>query len=313
MLKVSALVVAFLLDLKFGDPVYALHPVRLMGRAVAAGENFFRRVIANEKIGGALLAFGLPFAVFFIVSALGRIHPVLTWIVEVFGIYTALSIHDLRKEALRIYASLGQSDLNQARQNLSRIVGRDTETLDKPEVVRATVETVAESTLDGIVSPLFYAAIGGAPLALAYKMVNTLDSMIGHQNTRYQNFGFFAAKQDEIWNWIPARLSYYIAALAAFFTTGRMQEALFTGWQDGVSAPHGNGAIPEAAFAGALGVKLGGTNTYQGRIVEKPFLGYAKKSLERDDILKSIRLMLASAWITLAGAILIRWGIEKIV
>jgi adenosylcobinamide-phosphate synthase len=305
------LVLAFILDLRIGDPVYPFHPVRLMGKAIERSETFLRSAIRDEKIAGAILALSFPWIVFaavwVLLFLLGRIHWALAWTLSVYGIYVSLSVHDLRKEALQIYAGLGKGDLEKARLDLARIVGRDTQSLDKKEIVRASVETVAESSLDGVIAPLFFAALGGAPLALAYKAVNTLDSMIGHLNERYRDFGFFAAKQDEFWNWLPARLSYYFSAFAALFVTGRMDEALHTGWQDGMSAPHGNGAIPEAAYAGALGLRLGGPSAYQGRVVEKPYLGIAQKDFDREDLLKSIQLMIAASYVSLAAMVVLRF------
>lgn len=306
----TSLVCAFLLDLCIGDPFYAWHPIRLMGRAVEKGENFFRKLISNERWAGGVLAAGLPVLTFLLawilIALAGRIHPALALVLQVFGIYTALSIHDLRREALRIYEDLKSGDLSKARQDLGRIVGRDTETLEASGIVRGTVEAVAESTVDGIMAPLFYAAIGGAPLALAYKAVNTLDSMIGHLNARYRDFGFVAAKQDELWNWIPARLSWPVTAFASFCLRHKTRAALAAGWQDGVARGRGNSNIPEAAFAGALGLRLGGPSTYQGRKVEKPFLGTPQKDFEAGDILKSVKLMMAASWITLGVSLLIK-------
>lgn len=311
-----ALVFAFFLDLLIGDPVYRFHPVRLMGGVIAAGENFLRRKPGNEKMKGAALALGVPVFVFFVaagmIALLSAIHPLLGWAANAYGIYASLSIHDLKKEAVRIYSDLGKNDLGKARLNLARIVGRDTEQLDKNQVLRASIETVAESTVDGIVSPLFFAALGGAPLALAYKAVNTLDSMIGHMNERYREFGFFAAKQDDGWNWIPAQISFYVIALASFIVNGRGSEAMYAGRQFGLEGGQSIGDIPEACFAGALGLQLGGPSTYQGRIVEKPLLGFPSKDFEREDLMKAVKLMIAAAWVTLAAALLMRGGLETI-
>lgn len=306
-----ALITAFLLDLRIGDPVYRFHPVRIMGTVIRRGEEILRRRIQNEKLAGAMLAFFMPPAVgistWCLIEALAKIHPLSAWTASVFGIYSSISIQDLRKEAAQIYADLGKGDLTKARTDLSRIVGRDTKDLDQKEIIRATVETVAESTLDGVIAPLFYAALGGAPLALAYKAVNTLDSMIGHTNERYLRFGFTAAKQDELWNWLPARLSLCATSLAAFFVTQRSSEAFFTGWHHGVTASQTNGAIPEAAFAGALGLRLGGPSTYDhGKVIEKPFMGFAVKGFDREDILKSVRLMTAAAWVMLIFSLMMK-------
>ena len=305
------LILAFLLDLMIGDPAYPCHPVRVMGKMIERGETILRSAVPRKKIAGALLALSFPPIVFLsawvLIEGLARIHSGLAWTLNLYGIYASLSIQDLRKEGIRIYKDLGMGDLAKARLDLSRIVGRDTEALDKKEILRASIETMAESTVDGIIAPLFYAALGGAPLALAYKAVNTLDSMIGHLNERYRDFGFVVAKQDELWNWIPARMSYYVIASAAFFFNGRIQEAAFTGWQDGMSAPYGNSAIPEAAFAGALGVRLGGPSTYGGRLVERPLLGIATKDFDREDLVKSIHLMQLAAWVSLFGALLLKF------
>jgi len=217
----AALLTAFFLDLWMGDPVYRYHPVRIMGAAISRGEAYLRARIKSAKLGGALLAFGLPLVVYVLawlaIAGLFRVHFFLGWIAVVLGIYTSLSIKDLYGEAMGVYQLLKKDRLCEARQRLSRIVGRDTELLDSKDVIRGTVETVAESTLDGVVSPLFYAAIGGAPLALAYKAVNTLDSMIGHRNERYRDFGYWAAKQDEWMNGIPALLALFFYRRGEFF------------------------------------------------------------------------------------------------
>lgn len=300
MLELAA---AFLVDLAVGDPVYTFHPVRLMGAFIARGETFSRRLIRNEKLAGILLAVSLPLIVWSVCSALlyflHQIHPALFWTVNAAGIYSALSMHDLRKEGFRVYHHLKKNDLDSARQDLARIVGRDTGNLSKEEIVRGTVETVAESTLDGIIAPLFFAALGGAPLALAYKAVNTLDSMIGHKTERYLHFGWFAARQDEIWNRIPSWLSAWIIPAAAFFVNGRLSEAAYVAWNDGVAAPHGSGTVPQAAFSGALGLQFGGLSYYKGVEVSKPKLGFKQREFDPEDIPKSIRLMVISAWISL--------------
>ncbi len=294
------LALAFLADLIIGDPVYPCHPARLIGTMIEKGELFLRRHFKNEKFSGMLLGFSLPIFVFIVTTLilylLGEIHIFLAMAFNIFGIYSTLSIKDLRQEGMRVYQDLAQNNIEQARKSVARIVGRDTAHLDEQEITRAAVETIAESSVDGIITPLFYAALGGAPLALAYKTVNTLDSMIGHMNPRYRDFGFIAAKQDDFFNWIPARLSYLIISIATLFTKHNMSKAFQTGWKDGVAAKYGNSAIPEATFAGALGIQLGGENKYQECIIKKPRLGLPHKKLHSKIILESLRLMLISAW-----------------
>ena len=305
----TSLVCAFLLDLAIGDPVYAWHPVRLMGWAIEKGEKILRQIVSQERWAGGILAAGLPVLTFSLawglIALAERIDFALAWALQVLGIYTAVSIQDLRGEALRIHEDLKQGDLPKARQDLGRIVGRDTEALPAPEMIRGTVETVAESTVDGIIAPLFYAALGGAPLALAYKAVNTLDSMIGHLNDRYRDFGFVAAKLDELWSWLPARLSWPVTAFAAFCLNQKAEASFAHGWQDGILHGRSNGDIPEASFAGALSLRLGGPSVYQGRVVEKPFLGTARKDFEPEDILRSVKLMMWVSWIFLGIAVLV--------
>lgn len=304
------LLLAFVADLFIGDPVYPFHPVRLMGRAIEWGEDFFRRLIPNEKVGGAVLALSLPALIFFLMQgillALGKIHFILFWAANVLGIYFSVSIHDLNKEGIRIYRDLKERNLPQARLNVARIVGRDTQDLSEEEVVRAAVEAIAENTVDGIVAPLFYAALGGAPLALAYKAVNTLDSMIGYKNDRYRDFGFFAAKQDEVVNWFPALLAYGAIAMAALGLRKRFKKALQVGWRDGVAAFRGISAIAEATFAGSMGLRFGGRSHYQNQIIDVPYMGIAERSFQMEAIPESLRLMFVSSWITLILCLTIR-------
>ncbi len=309
----SAALAAFVLDCLIGDPFYAWHPVRIMGRIIAGAENILRRSRLPLRAAGAVLALGLPIAVFAssfaLLALLAKIHPLLAWIVNVYGIYSALSIRDLHQEAVRVYAALRSNDLERGRQSVARIVGRDTESLDRKGIARAAVETVAESTLDGIIAPLFYALIGGAPLALAYKAVNTLDSMIGHLNEKYREFGYFAAKQDEMWNWIPALASCFFIAAAAVFEKVRPAETFFTGWEHGVAAKRGAGIVPIAAFAGALGIKLGGPLAYEGKIVDKPVVGFGEREVNEEDIRAALRLMILSAVSALLFGLLLRYAI----
>jgi adenosylcobinamide-phosphate synthase len=304
----TALFVAFIIDLWIGDPVYPWHPVRLMGKAIEWGEARLRLVLKNEYFAGGILAVGLPVLVFVGMSLIFNlcrlIHPALAWTVNMLGMYVAISIHDLRKEALGVFQDLLIGDLSQARQSVARIVGRDTGHLSDEDVARATVETVAESTVDGIVAPLFYAALGGAPLVLAYKAVNTLDSMIGHRNARYERFGYIAAKIDHAVNWIPARLSWLCITIGALFCEKNAKAAFCHGWsfciqRDAVSD------IPQAAFAGALQIQLGGENFYEGRVVGKPLLGEKIHPITPSCIQQSLNLMIVSAWLTLGGCLLL--------
>lgn len=304
------IIIAFGLDLLLGDPPYSWHPARLLGRLIQSGEPGFRARFKSERMAGLSLVLFVTsiswIATWFVCELAGQVHPFLKSTLTVYFLYSAISITDLQKEARSVYTCLVNKKLEQARQNLSRIVGRDTQNLDESEIVRGTVETVAESFVDGILAPLFYAAIGGAPLAIAYKAVNTLDSMIGHKTLRYREFGFWAARLDEIVNWVPARISWFLIGIGSLFINGRYLEAWRVGWKAGAARSFHNGVVPEAAFAGALGVQLGGVNEYQGQKVETPKLGYPMHPLSRNDIRLSWRLMKAGAWVALVFALLLR-------
>lgn len=303
------ILIAFILDLILGDPPYEGHPVRLLGRSIQKTESWLRTHVGGGRLSGLMLALFIPaaafLAVWFLCGLADQIHPFLKSLLTIYFIYSAIAVNDLAAEARKIYSCLVNKRLDKARENLSRIVGRDTKDLDEAEVIRGTVETVAESFVDGILSPLFFAALGGAPLAMAYKAVNTLDSMVGRKTPAYREFGTASAKLDEIANWIPARISWLLIGVGALFVNGRNMEAWRIGFEAGAARLFPNSVVPEAAFAGALGVELGGTNYYDGQKVETPRLGYPMRTLEREDVCRAYRLMKASAWTALVFSLLL--------
>ena len=207
-----------------------------------------------------------------IVTAASAIHPGVELAVEILLIYYCLAIRSLDSEARAVEKALTVS-LDAARTRVSRIVGREVHKLDETGVSRATVETVAENLVDGIISPIFYAVLGGAPLCLAFKMISTLDSMVGYKNDTYIHFGKAGARLDDLANFIPARLSVPVIAAAAWLLSGYGRQALQTGIREGENHSSPNAGYPEAAFAGALKVRLGGPNYYHGILVEKPYIG----------------------------------------
>lgn len=304
------IIIAFALDLLVGDPPYALHPVRIIGRRVEATEKWLRAGISNPKLAGFIQVLVISVSTFsvvwFLTELAAQFAPLLGKAFTIYFLYSAISVKDLSLEARKVYTALRNHKIEAARENLSRIVGRDTKDLSEEEVIRATVETVAESFVDGVFSPLLFAAIGGAPLAMTYKAINTLDSMVGRRTPQYRKFGFVAAKLDEIVNWIPARISWFLIGLGAFVINGRGLEAMRVGLEEGAITLSPNGAVPEAAFAGALGIELGGTNTYGGEKIKTPKLGYPMNPLERSTIRNAVNLMKASAWASLFFALLVR-------
>jgi adenosylcobinamide-phosphate synthase len=306
-----ALTAGFILDLLLGDPPWLPHPVRLIGRMAAWAEPRCRQLIADEYLAGAVFTLAVVTsaggAVWGIIWGLEQLHPVLAWLAMAYFMYAGLAVRDMAGEAMAVWRKLRGGDLDQARRRLSRIVGRDTKHLEAPEIVRATVETVAESTVDGILAPLFFAALAGAPGLWAYKAINTLDSMVGHHEAPYTRFGWAAARLDDVANFIPARLGLLLFGLGAWFAGGEPGHCWRIGWRDGGKHPSPNAGIAEAAMAGALGVRLGGTNTYDGVDNVRPYLGDPLRPLEVSCIPQAIRLMYATSTAGLALCLAVRW------
>jgi adenosylcobinamide-phosphate synthase len=249
-----------------------------------------------------VLTYGLTFLVLQIAQG---INLFLYYALNILFMYTCLATRCLSDEALKIYRQLAKGDINAARVQTSMIVGRDTVGLDEQEVTRAVVETVSENSSDGVIAPLLYMAIGGAPLAMAYKAINTLDSMVGYKNDKYLHFGWCSAKIDDIVNYIPARLTAILIAFAALLMRFDFKGSVNTLIKDGRNHSSPNSGYPEAATAGAIGIKLGGTNMYFGKPVYKPTIGESKRPIEIHDIKRTILLMI--------GAYLVALGIIGII
>lgn len=312
---------AFLLDLAIGDPVYRLHPVRLIGLSVSALEKPFRTISQSQLLNGALLAVAIPgiAAGTVLLLCAGAAYldhflpfPVVTGVCTVYLLYSTLSIRDLRLQSTAVCDALQARDIPTARRKLAMIVGRETEEMDAHEITRAAVETVAENYVDGVVAPLCFGAAGGAPAAVAYKAVNTLDSMVGYKNEAYLYFGRVSAQVDDICNYIPARFSVLCIAIAALIcsvgsgTRFSASRALRITIRDGGKNPSPNSGLPEAAMAGALGIQLGGWNRYHGSWVEKPLVGARLHDLLPEDIVRINRLMYVASVVALVCVLTIR-------
>jgi adenosylcobinamide-phosphate synthase len=293
------LITAVLLDLLFGDPRRLPHPVVGIGRMISGLENLLRRLARNERLGGVLLLFGVVGVTYvlavFLLKAAYAVSHYLGVAVAVWLSFTCLAARSLHRESKLVADRLSAGDLEGARRYLSRIVGRDTDRLDEPEIWRALVETVAENTSDGVIAPLFYLMLGGPVLGLVYKAVNTLDSMVGYKNATYIRFGWASARFDDIANWLPARLTGLLMAAAAPVTGLSGRNALRVMLRDGKNHSSPNSGIPEAAAAGALGVQLGGANRYFGVLVEKPTIGDAVGGLSVESYRGAVRLMYGAA------------------
>ncbi|MCK4245091.1 MAG: cobalamin biosynthesis protein CobD [Candidatus Omnitrophica bacterium] len=303
---IYSIIVAYFLDLAFGDPYWFPHPVKGMGRAVTYLGPRLRKIFKGQKFAGFLLVLiivgGSYLIVWEVIRWTGKINFWLQFGISSFLIFTALSTKSLGIEAKKVCQALKKRDISLARRRAGVIVGRDTENLNEEEIIRATVESVAESSVDGIISPLFYAFLGGAPLTLAYKAVNTLDSMVGYRNKMYLDFGWFAAKLDDLANWIPARIGGLLIPSVSFLSGKGFRQSWRVVHRDGNKSPSPNAGIPQAAFAGALSLRLGGCNFYRGEMVEKPLIGRNLKKKEPEDILQAISLMwLASLIFFLLG------------
>ncbi|ROP62655.1 adenosylcobinamide-phosphate synthase [Enterobacter sp. BIGb0383] len=306
--------VAWLLDCLIGDPRGMPHPVRWIGSLITLTQRWVRRICHGERalrIGGALMWLvvvgatgGLSWGVLLLARSL---YPWLGWVVEVWMIFTLLAARSLADAARDVERPLRADDLAQSREKLSWIVGRDTSALQPPQIRRAVVETVAENSVDGVIAPLFFLLLGGAPLAMAYKAVNTLDSMVGYKHEKYRAIGMVSARLDDVANFIPARLSWLLLTLAAWLCREDAGRAFRIGWRDRKNHSSPNCAWPEGTVAGALGIRLGGPNDYFGQRVEKPWIGDAVREVSTDDIPRTLRLMWVASTLALLLFALIRY------
>jgi len=277
------------LDLCLGDPRWLPHPIRALGRVIERVEAAWRATGLKLRVAGALFWFTVMTVAtgFVVVSTLLIPRPYS----YVYWIYALLAIRDLDFQSWRVITAVHAGDLAAARERLSWIVGRDTISLDEPEIVRAAIETVAENLSDAVVAPLFYLALAGPVGMAAYKAANTMDSMAGYRNERYRDFGWFAARADDLANFIPARITAALVCLCALLPGFRFRDAVRVTLRDGGSQPSPNAGWPEAAAAGALGVQLGGVNYYHGNASAKPYLGDPSEPLTAG-IFPKVRLML---------------------
>ncbi len=301
------LVTAFILDILAGDPARLPHPIVWMGHAISFFEKRFRRWISQPFYSGLVFSLVLISGTW-VLSALAvvlayHIHPLAGAGIQTLMLFYCFSVRSLARAAMDVARPLLAGDLTRARTMVGYIVGRETCTLDAPGITRAAVETVAENFVDGFLSPLFFAVLFGAPGAMAYKMINTLDSMVGYKNHTYILFGRAAARIDDLANFIPARLSVPVICLAAaFISPARGKRSLATALSQGRNHKSPNAGWPEASFAGALGVRMGGPNIYHGRRVKKPYIGETFSDPTPAKIQRACELMMMSALVAVVGA-----------
>lgn len=307
----SRLALAYALDLVAGDPEWLPHPVRAIGMAITAGERCLRNANDDEPgetVKGALLTGTIVAGSWAVARVALRNSDKLPrpWagFVEAMLAWTTLATRNLLGEAKAVLDALDAGDLDHARRRLSRIVGRDTQSLGEEEIARAIIETLAESACDGIVAPLTWLAIGGVPAAFAYKAANTLDSMIGHPEPPYRNFGHAAARLDDVANLAPARLTALCIVAAAFLAGYDAQSGWRVWLRDGGKHASPNAGQSEAAMAGALGVRLGGFNTYGGKPSRSPLLGAEGRPAGPADARRAMRIVAATSALAFGAALI---------
>ena len=287
----------FLLDLWFGDPVYRFHPIRLIGHLLGYLERWLFARGWNGYTGGILLGLlllGIVLGCYFLLQKFfGSLHPVLGWSLDLFLGYSLLALRDLEIHGLRVWRATADGNLMKAREEVSQLVGRDVEQLDLAGCNRATLESLSENLSDGVVSPLFWLTLGGIPGMLAFKVISTMDSMVGYRNERYLRFGWFGARADDLMNWLPARLTWVLLSISAWILPGydgRMA------WSIGLSQhqymPGPNAGWGQAASAGALRVRLVGEKWKNGRLQHNAWLGHSEDptQVRADSIPRLIRL-----------------------
>ena len=314
MIHLMALLTGFLIDMLIGDPPRWPHIVVGMGKLISLFERVLRKIFnrsgRGEFWGGVVLAILLPALSLLLTILLlhlsSQVHPLLGFAVESVLCWQCLATRSLRDESMLVYKALEKDDLAAARIAVGRIVGRDTDALDQTGVARAAVETVAENSSDGVIAPMLFMAIGGAPLGVLYKAINTLDSMVGYKNDTYANFGKASAKLDDAVNLIPARLAGIMITISAFFAGFDVANAWRIFRRDRHNHKSPNSAHTEAAFAGALNVQLGGNSCYFGKLVEKPTIGDAGRPIVIEDIRRANRLMLVASGLCLTLFLLLK-------
>ena len=314
-LRALALALGFLIDVLLGDPHSLPHPVVAIGKLIAALEKALRRLFpatpAGERWAGGVLwlltvsiSGGVPFALLY---ACAHVSPWLRLAVESLMCWQILAARSLRDESMKVYAALKTGDLEKSRYAVSMIVGRDTQYLDEQGVTRAAVETVAENCSDGVIAPLFFLALGGAPLGFFYKAVNTMDSMLGYVEPPYKDIGFFPAKLDDVFNYLPARLSALLMLLGGGLLGMDMKEGWRIYRRDRHNHASPNSAQTESVCAGLMGLRLAGDAVYHGVLHKKPYIGDARREITPEDIPLSCKLMYATTvlMLLLCGGVLL--------
>jgi len=304
-ISLCALLIGYILDLIFGDPYSLPHIIRLIGTLISKTEKILRRIFPKSNKGEFIAGIFLVIIVtviptiitIIILKACESVSVYLRLVVEGFICYQLLATKSLKNESMKVYKELKNNDLEAARYKVSMIVGRDTIALTEEGITKATVETIAENTSDGIIAPIIYMIMGGAPIGLFYKTVNTMDSMVGYKNDKYLYFGRFAARFDDVLNYIPARISAYLMLVASFITKMNGKNAYKIYKRDKYNHSSPNSAHTEAVCAGALEIQLAGDAYYFGELYKKKTIGDSIRPIEIEDIRRSNWLLYTTSFI----------------
>ena len=308
--------IAYVLDLIFGDPQNIIHPVQVIGKMISSGEKFllgensslsrkykfFAGMILNITI------ISLTYGITYLIRRISE-NSIIFTVAEIYLMYTIFSINSLAREGNRVYNILKEGNIERARKDLSYLVSRDTGTMDEKMIIRSTMETISENTVDGIVAPMLYMFLGGLPLSMTYKAINTFDSMVGYKNEKYMDFGKFSAKLDDVANFIPARITGILIVIASMILGYDYKNSLKIFIRDRKNHSSPNSGHAEAGVAGALGVQFGGRVSYFGKEVDKPVIGDKIKDFELEDIKKNIKIMYVASFLSLAVFSVISVGI----
>jgi adenosylcobinamide-phosphate synthase len=310
--QILAIITAYILDLVIGDPQWNWHPVRLIGRLIERLEKRLNVGNINKKFSGVMLIIlvvGITiFCVWGILRLARLIHPLLYYVCFAILIYFCLSIKALAVEANKVYSALKKKNIQEARNNLSMIVGRDTDKLEEAEIIKATVETVAESTMDGIIAPLFYAFLGGPVLVWMYKAINTLDSMVGYKNKRFIEFGKPSARLDGLLNFIPAKITCFLISFSSCFYGKDWLSSARWGTKYFLKGQEDNSIATEAAMAGALKIQLGGINFYNSIPISRPLIGDNFQPVAIKHIRESIQIAYISSALFMVTGLFLLWA-----
>lgn len=307
------IILAYSLDLTLGDPKWLPHPVKAIGNLINFLEAKLRTGCQKKilRIKGAILALAVVglsgLSAYLILAFIRRINPVAGTVAWIFLAYTSLATKDLFLHAKRVSREITDKNILAARKQLSRIVGRDTERFSEDEIIKATVESIAENTNDGIIAPLFYLILGGPIFSIAYKAINTLDSMVGYKSEKYIHFGWFSARLDDLANFLPARITGFFILVSSFILKKNFKGSFKIMFRDGKKHPSLNSGICEAAMAGALGTRLGGSSTYRGVLSTKPYLGDEKKVTAVSFINEALTISFVSSILMVIMGVILKW------